>query len=1104
MKTNRILNSLFCLYVYIQSCQIYSQEGFKVIPPTPEASALGQYGSIPMGSYTGSANFSIPLYTVKGKFLEVPVSLNYNSNGIMVEDIAPWTGYGWTLNGSGIINRTVLDLPDETRGFEALPNIQIDLLNQENCQKIEDDLYDLQYDEFQFSFMGNSGKFIIVDNQATIIEALDDYKIEISTQNYTPTKIIEFKITDKNGIQYYFGKSYGSYPDPQETAIINDHPTPITSWHLTKIKHWSGEQINFEYSIDNQSVYFKDYGQTETKIAQADVLCYTCPIPIAHQTPIYQDHYTKYKPTVFHLSKISSTNSYNYDYIIIDRNLKLITGRDKKIKLDTYGSSSRYFLTDIEFKSKTDLLQSKYSFEYNSMNDFIAIPRTSKSKDWWGYYNGQNNTGVNKGYLRGNHEPYPDYAVYGMLKKITYPTGGVSTIEYEGHSKQVVVPPSADCINFTEYRINLCNGEDTINPQAQGGLCDGESFLITGINGAYVTFTLHGEYTTESPNINGTNVGYAYFTLFGPNGAVTPLDSYMISGNINEEKILLLPPGNYTLSLSVRSSIYRASFNAKVCSENTPTIQTKYFGGVRVKQTTSFGMDAPHNEIRTKYDYNNSGNFLAPNQITYIYNTVACDGGGGGYDYWTHCDNTIRNSIGYFNSLRSSEGTAFYYNVSEFRINKDGQKIDEISHFYNSAPVVDFAHKFLNFAELPSFNPIRFYGTAHEYKTEYFKYINNTNKKIVKRETLVFENDFNLNGTNHYSYLREIKINSGEIVGFVPPENYAQYYPSDKLFQLGQQMNLGKYEVKCFWRKLKSKETTLFFYDGFNNETRLEEKSKYLYTNIETIHGNHIPRHHQVISEIKTNSKQDKNIRTVIDYKYPDDSNNGINGGPLDQYQQIALNGLKRNALHRVGTPYQTDIKLEEGNQNDMTDVFTVTQSTKLSSQRTTYKEWGENIILPEFIKYHKGSFLPNQTFENKINFLRYSLDSGKVIEAKKENDITICYLYDHDKRNIIATIENATYIQIANQLGISVSDLDNIAPIGFSSIPAIENLRNTLTNAMITTYAYNNNDQISAITDPKGSKTTYHYNIFNQLIYIRDENGNILKEFEYHLKNQN
>ena len=50
----------------------------------PEVSNLGEYGTIPVGHYTGVPDISIPLYNVQIGDYELPISLSYHL------DNSPW------------------------------------------------------------------------------------------------------------------------------------------------------------------------------------------------------------------------------------------------------------------------------------------------------------------------------------------------------------------------------------------------------------------------------------------------------------------------------------------------------------------------------------------------------------------------------------------------------------------------------------------------------------------------------------------------------------------------------------------------------------------------------------------------------------------------------------------------------------------------------------------------------------------------------------------------------------------------------------------------------------------------------------------------------
>lgn len=85
----------------------------RVSVPSPTAASLGKFGDIPVSLYSGVPDISIPLFTAKGRTLELPIALSYHASGIRVEDIGGWAGMGWSLEAGGVITRTVRGTVDE-------------------------------------------------------------------------------------------------------------------------------------------------------------------------------------------------------------------------------------------------------------------------------------------------------------------------------------------------------------------------------------------------------------------------------------------------------------------------------------------------------------------------------------------------------------------------------------------------------------------------------------------------------------------------------------------------------------------------------------------------------------------------------------------------------------------------------------------------------------------------------------------------------------------------------------------------------------------------------------------------------------------------------
>ena len=81
----------------------FDAEGWKrqnsVLPPSPQAASLGQYGNISVSYHTGSPGINVPLGGIGGKFLSSPVSLSYDANSVKVATIPGWGGLGFSIVG---------------------------------------------------------------------------------------------------------------------------------------------------------------------------------------------------------------------------------------------------------------------------------------------------------------------------------------------------------------------------------------------------------------------------------------------------------------------------------------------------------------------------------------------------------------------------------------------------------------------------------------------------------------------------------------------------------------------------------------------------------------------------------------------------------------------------------------------------------------------------------------------------------------------------------------------------------------------------------------------------------------------------------------------
>ncbi|NVK53261.1 MAG: hypothetical protein HWD85_10030, partial [Flavobacteriaceae bacterium] len=475
---------LFCSIALL--CNVVSfaqgQGDFKpklpdLISPSPTAYNLGKYGDIPVNEATGMANISVPLYTYSTPNLSVPISLSYTTSGVKVGQVASWVGIGWNLNAGGVITRSIRGVADEDATYRTFPSYSsMQTLKTTNptayytfidnvAKKIN---YDYVPDVFNFNFNGYSGSFFLDETMTPIlVKKESELKIEKINNN---DFLAGFKITTPKGVVYTFTVTEQTKSRTNCGSHSPSSDFKITSWYLSKIAHYLGDEITFEYG--NTSDYFylssltESYSQNEnTSLTE---LCGVT-LPPKGKTRCLTDSYVKGKT----LTKItsnrnsgsvvfSSTKSrldiddYKLDAVVIKNHL------NTQIKQFSFnytqvastvpyaGALSHFYVPNsnnekyrlfLNFIEEKDALGNasngkKYSFEYNSPT---SLPRRlSLSQDELGYYNGKTNLsllpnteGDGFNIVRGDRSFDFNSAIKGILTKIIYPTKGYTELEYE-------------------------------------------------------------------------------------------------------------------------------------------------------------------------------------------------------------------------------------------------------------------------------------------------------------------------------------------------------------------------------------------------------------------------------------------------------------------------------------------------------------------------------------------------------------------------------------------------------------------------------------------------------------------------------------------------
>lgn len=232
------------------------------IPPSPNAAAITGLANVDVSHYTGVANVSIPLHTISARDLSIPVSLDYQTTGIKVQQVATSVGLGWNLNAASFaITRVVRGLPDGQVGF--CPTDANAKIERTSIFATYNETCDAERDIFYFSFPGRAGKVFLGSDETPQTMPFQNLAISPGVGS---ASVGYWKIVDESGYEYYFGESASS--QEQTTYYIGDHTTNsfvqkhtyISTWYLTRIVAPTGIQVaTFTYSPGPDVTYY-NYG----------------------------------------------------------------------------------------------------------------------------------------------------------------------------------------------------------------------------------------------------------------------------------------------------------------------------------------------------------------------------------------------------------------------------------------------------------------------------------------------------------------------------------------------------------------------------------------------------------------------------------------------------------------------------------------------------------------------------------------------------------------------------------------------------------------------------------------------------------------------------
>ena len=459
-------------------------------PASPNAASLGNQGLYSVNKNLGNANIGIPIYTLSYRDLKVPISINYKTSGIRLNDLASWIGLGWTLNAGGAIIRNTKGLPDRDY-YEQIPDLKDFAFNQNNWGYLLDvvnGLKDTAPDQYILNALGITGTFyfdrkkqevVFEETQQICVETISEEEIHIVLEDGT-IMIFGTGSDGRNATE----RTNSNLTDPYYTSDF------VSAWYLTELISNTRQDTVFfrykEYVDAGNNNMIEDYSMPATeKVILEDNIPYDATnflkagyFQLSKTNKKYIDSisfkngYIKFESS---LGRLDLEDDYKLDaikvYMYESSGYRLID--EFHFVYDYFNRSGGNFSNDYEnlpgpfnttrqVNSRTKSLKLmelvrgapgndyRYKFEYNSE----TLPlRCSTAMDFWGYCN--NNTGslvpetfttaeaTNVVYFKvGNGDRNSDETKMkaGVLEKITYPTGGYTEFEYEANKYKTTEP----------------------------------------------------------------------------------------------------------------------------------------------------------------------------------------------------------------------------------------------------------------------------------------------------------------------------------------------------------------------------------------------------------------------------------------------------------------------------------------------------------------------------------------------------------------------------------------------------------------------------------------------------------------------------------------
>ena len=737
----------------------------------------------------------------------------------------------------------------------------------------------------------------------------------------------------------------------------------------------------------------------------------------------------------------------------------------------------------------------KYSFGYNN-----GLPcKASAAIDYWGYYNGEENFNGRYHTLLPKHwdeltsdveDGFPKTVYFtgadrrfnencasaGMLSFITYPTGGTTSITYEGHRfsnyKYFDAAKTTSGKSFKDVDIYATN-------QSYGkvsGASLNESTFNISEEGIYkMTLSYMISNLAEQPSwryiLSNPLQLYHYSTIYDRNGphevvsacdvlSAVPSDT-VGTRNITKSRTLTLFPGKYKLMIAGG-----ASLNIGVCPQQYYQIK----GNIKLEKSTYTSIGAGV-RVKSISENDGNGNFTTTN-YRYTYPDLTSSG---------------RLSVP---AIYARRKILVYQN--------------EMYQDAGSNQIKPATAKEIRYAEVSGNNAV-------------------PDVPVVgyERVTVKQESNGTTNGKEVFTYRnRPWGINMLTYCRQVPDPRNGMLLSDSVFDSKGKLIKTtdNSYKWRCVDSRLLSA-VIENIYSGPNEVTggnALASENAYadalgggcmqiyLYPSVQfalaSSNSSQKEYHGDNCVTIKT-STQYGQTNTLDSISVQSQSETGTTVTTETFYPQ---NALSQANMKTLADKHITEIPIE-----CLTSISNEDGTYVIGSQRYLYDNNG-NIITEYSLDTERSitrssfSLLKdNYAFSSfKANAVFSYNSSGKPRVVKENNCDVVTYIWGYYSNYPIAVIRGADYPVVRDLLGgdSAVKALET-APSPTISARELHSKLSKLAGCCVSTYSFNPQIGMVEMISPNGESTTYTYDAFSRLAAIKDHNGIVSSSFKYNYK---